>query len=146
MDTSIWGPGLWTALHCMTFNYPETPNEHDKEDHEEYLKALSKTLPCMICRQHCKAYLLEHPPALSSRAEFIRWMVDFHNAVNTRLDKPVWELEDVYKTYELYRAHPSPVTTSSDPSSHPKQTQFILSFIILLLMTVLAYVCTTRRK
>ena len=31
MLTTVWGPGLWHALHTMSFNYPVHPTNDDKK-------------------------------------------------------------------------------------------------------------------
>ena len=30
MDANIWGSHAWLFLHTVTLNYPENPNEFDK--------------------------------------------------------------------------------------------------------------------
>ena len=33
MLTSIWGPSLWHALHCISFNYPVKPTIQNKKNY-----------------------------------------------------------------------------------------------------------------
>ena len=37
MDPNIWGPQLWFSLHIITFNYPNTPNNTDKQTYKNFL-------------------------------------------------------------------------------------------------------------
>ena len=50
MLSSIWGPSLWHALHCMSFNYPLNPTEKDKKNYHKFIKSLENVLPCKYCR------------------------------------------------------------------------------------------------
>ena len=50
MLTSIWGPGLWHALHTMSFNYPVHPTNDDKKHYRDFVLQLRWVLPCGKCR------------------------------------------------------------------------------------------------
>ena len=44
--TKIWGPGLWSALHCITFGYPVNPTEKHKQDYKRFFTIVGDILPC----------------------------------------------------------------------------------------------------
>ena len=37
MNVNEWGPGGWTFLHTITFNYPLDPTNEDKERYRNFL-------------------------------------------------------------------------------------------------------------
>ena len=57
MQTIKWGPGLWTSIHCMSFNYPEKPSEEDKKLYSTFFNLLGEMLPCVYCRKSYKTYI-----------------------------------------------------------------------------------------
>ena len=68
-----WSAACWAWLHTCGRIRPET------------VGALAAALPCRLCGLHLLAYLAEHPvgPPVDL------WLLDFHNAVNVRLGKPI---------------------------------------------------------
>jgi hypothetical protein len=54
--------------------------------------AVIAKVPCGECRQHTRAYLQANPPDFTA-AGYLPWTVAFHNAVNARLGRPSWTVE-----------------------------------------------------
>jgi hypothetical protein len=102
MDPTKWGPGLWIFLHTLTFNYPSNPTWTEKKIMNDYLTQLQYVLPCIHCRSHYKDYLLNEPPKLESRSEFVVWMIQLHNDVNKRNNKPLWSVDKVVEFYKKF--------------------------------------------
>tara|TARA_A100001015_G_C15012644_1_gene723920 strand:+ start:2073 stop:2408 length:336 start_codon:yes stop_codon:yes gene_type:complete len=74
------GRNTWFLLHQMV------KEEKTMERHIAFplfMHTLSILYPCGRCTPHIKTYL-EHNPAVLSE----KWMCEFHNEVNKRLDKP----------------------------------------------------------
>ena len=44
MLTSVWGPSLWHALHCISFNYPVSPTQEEKTRYMDFIKSLQLQL------------------------------------------------------------------------------------------------------
>jgi hypothetical protein len=140
MDTLFWGPGLWMALHSMTFNYPITPTEQDKKQYTNFFHSLKYVLPCPACRMHYKKTIEEKYPielALDNRDTLSRWLVDFHNDVNKRLGKPIVSYDSVKDKYESMRGkcqyqEPSPGYTKT----RERKTDLMLSCVIILLILI----------
>lgn len=105
MDPTKWGPGLWIFLHTLSFNYPSNPTWTEKKIMNDYLTQLQYVLPCIHCRKHYKDYLLNDPPKLESRSEFIVWMIQLHNDVNKRNHKPLWSVDKVVDFYKKIYAN-----------------------------------------
>ena len=97
--TQFFGPSTWRALHAITFTFPENPTEKQKKEYKDFVESLSKVLPCPHCSLHMMDYIKKHPVDVSSQSAFSRWGVDFHNAVNKRLDKPIMPYDQVKKRY-----------------------------------------------
>ncbi len=68
---------LWQELHSQ------------QEATPEWMSDWVSRVPAFgcNCRQHLKAYLVEHPPRFD---DFAAWSVELHNAINLRLGKPIW--------------------------------------------------------
>lgn len=80
LDRDQLGRSTWFLLHEMVRSEPRP------EIFGQFMWTLSELYPCEICRSHISDYLVENPPEMSEY-----WMCDFHNAVNIRLDKPVFD-------------------------------------------------------
>ena len=102
MKTSVWGPSTWTFLHAVSFSYPqESPSKEHKQAVLNLFASLRYLLPCGECCSHyCSTFSSESlSKALDSRETFSKWVVDFHNSVNLRLQKPVYKYEDAQAKY-----------------------------------------------
>lgn len=108
MLTSVWGPSLWHYLHTMSFNYPIKPTETDKKYYKQFVMSLKHVLPCKYCRMNLRKNLKAVPltdTVLKTRANFARWMYDFHEHINTMLKKKSGlSFEEVRERYEHFRA------------------------------------------
>jgi hypothetical protein len=120
VDTSIWGPPLWTALHVAAqFTGDSTP-------WSSILSAMTTGLPCPDCSAHYNDwYRRQQPPPpppplrsyrpmpyLSNRRQppsqpssqppsqpITIQLLGLHNEVNQRLGKPIWSEGDLNATY-----------------------------------------------
>tara|TARA_A100000164_G_C21857117_1_gene748158 strand:+ start:628 stop:1101 length:474 start_codon:yes stop_codon:yes gene_type:complete len=103
MNPEIWGPHAWFFLHTITFNYPDKPNEEDKNNIKNYIHSFSKVIPCYTCQKHFIEQLKKTPitdEILQSREKLIDWMINVHNVVNKRNGKKVWTTEEVMEHYK----------------------------------------------
>lgn len=92
--TAIWGPLGWMTLHSTAFAYPETPLVSEKDLMYSWLDMFRDTITCPSCKQHftdmLANYRAQFPNMLQNRHEFIMFTFRAHNAVNKRLNKPVY--------------------------------------------------------
>ena len=92
--TAIWGPLGWMTLHSTAFAYPESPTKSEGELMSTWLDMFRDTITCPTCKEHFTAMLTNYrsqfPNMLSSRHEFVLFTFRAHNAVNRRLNKPVF--------------------------------------------------------
>jgi hypothetical protein len=140
-DPNFWGPPLWSTLHTISFDYPNNPTEEEKNNYRNFFHALKYVLPCGTCREHYgkgieKTYPIE--PALKNRDSLSRWLVNFHNVVNKRLNKPVVTYESVKEKYDALSGKCS--TTVCGPKEPPcarRKTDNLLYVTIMLLLVVI---------
>lgn len=88
------GQSTWMLLHALVDHYPMEVSETYAENLMNLLNVLTKIYPCEDCREHMAVYVREHPPRFENRAHSVRWMFNFHNAVNKRLNKPVMTVQE----------------------------------------------------
>ena len=87
MYPPIWGPYVWVTLHLFAYSYPDKPSDERKQQMNDFLLNLSVNLPCPGCGHHCAEYVATNPPKTNNRSELVKWVRDFHNAVNRRTGK-----------------------------------------------------------
>ncbi len=113
MNCSKWGPGAWTYLHTITFNYPvNKPTNKDKNNMKHFFKSVGDTLPCKYCRASYKVFAKELPIEnyLNSRKNLTKWLYLIHNKVNKKLkDQDLLHKSDpsfgsISRHYETFRA------------------------------------------
>ena len=107
---NVWGPHVWSALHVMSAA-SDAPQAVRR-----ILENLREALPCPECRVHYAAYLDARPPTFETTAEAAQYVFDFHNAVNSRLGKPLFSPRDFAARYEI-SVKPSPPATTARPVS-----------------------------
>lgn len=90
-NPTSWGPPAWVFLHCIALTYPKNPTKEDKRHYSAFFDSLGHVLPCKLCRPEYNKWLSKNPvgPHLSSRNKLSAWLVDLHNNVNLRKNKPV---------------------------------------------------------
>ena len=103
MDPKIWGPFLWYILHIMSFNYPLQPSYADKRIYHDFYVNFKDLIPCSTCQKHYRQHLHSNPisPALDSRADLVKWVIQMHNLVNISLGKPTMTVEEVFTAYQM---------------------------------------------
>ena len=92
--TAIWGPLGWMTLHSTAFAYSENPSPSERDLMYAWLDMFRDTITCPSCQGHFRTmlatYRAQFPNMLASRHEFIMFTFRAHNAVNKRLNKPVY--------------------------------------------------------
>lgn len=138
---SYWGPLVWNFLHAVTFHLPEKTGDDpnlQKEALTSLFNALRTLIPCDECRQHFTRYIDTHPIDYSSVESVQRWMVDFHNCVSDRLNKPEYDFEEVRNFYMNISKNQSTlfVVTSWIIKNKYLILLVSISLVILLLITM----------
>lgn len=97
MYPPLFGPMIWDTMLLLAMSYPETPNDQYQKLMKDFLTSLCHLLPCPGCSNHAVEYLNTHPINLSSKQTVTQWVVDFHNAVNIRLGKATYTVDEAKK-------------------------------------------------
>ena len=121
------GPGVWFSIHSDAA-WANTIEK--KKVVIEQIKYKQAHFPCGDCKVHFGDYISTHPmeKTLNSDEESLfKWTVDFHNAVNYRLNKPQVSYEDARKIFYNDSVYCSakcdetePVTQNNKPRIVPK--------------------------
>lgn len=107
IDTSVWGPSTWIALHIASvFSSQNLPLW------KELLAALQYDIPCPDCRAHYSRWFQAHPfransmlpirrmmGQRSSPPKIIPWLLNLHNDINSRTGVPVWNESQIHSRY-----------------------------------------------
>lgn len=136
MKPDIWGPTTWTLLHSITLEYPENPTKDDKENIKNFINCFGKILPCEKCRINFKSHIEEIPlndNILNSKKNFIKWMIDIHNAVNKINGKKELTYHDALKNVLIN------CDKDNDTNNNKNIIIIVLTVIIVILITVLMY-------
>jgi hypothetical protein len=88
-----WGPAYWRVAHSITWLYPDNnPSPQQKQHIRLFFQLLPDLLPCPLCGNHFRETTASvHPlteEVLGGRKTLTQWLIDVHNEVNRRLDKP----------------------------------------------------------
>lgn len=99
MEPNIWGPPAWKFLHTITFQYPESPTDLDKQKYYTFFNSLKNVLPCPNCKEHYSENFENISIRLESREDLIEWLIDIHNEVNKKNNKRIYTYKEVYDIY-----------------------------------------------
>lgn len=100
-DPNIFGPPFWFVLHNAAVTYPISPTAYVREKMKNLLMNLPIIVPCLMCREHFHAFLLDADldRSVSSKESLFRFFVDIHNFVNNRYGRPSMTIEEAKKLY-----------------------------------------------
>jgi hypothetical protein len=97
---TIWGPILWSTIHSLTLYDLSATSVIGARGWREFVDLLLAGLPCRECTGHLQEWVGGHSLDDGAPAAAIHaWFVDLHNAVNQRLQKPIWSLSMVQERY-----------------------------------------------
>jgi hypothetical protein len=92
--TAVWGPLGWMALHSAASLYPDRPSAAEQQLMIKWLDIFRDTITCPSCQGHfaelLSNYRAQFPNMMYSRANFMLFTFRAHNAVNQRINKPVY--------------------------------------------------------
>ena len=103
-DPATFGPGAWLVIHTLAF---DAKTKEQKKNFEESMHVIQRGLKCEWCKKHFGEYLEKHPTRDYRNVHnkegqdigMFKWSWAFHNAVNTRLGKPVMDWDTAYHLY-----------------------------------------------
>lgn len=90
LTRSSLGHASWVLLHSIGSFFPTEPSLVKQGHLRAFLSALPELYPCATCARHLREHMTRNPlPDTLNRASVSFWLCGAHNAVNTRLDKPL---------------------------------------------------------
>jgi len=92
VDTSIWGAPLWRILHIAA---QASGGKTVVPLWRKLLEAMKTGLPCPDCSAHYNAWYNSHQLRFgliprNFQGPIVRWVLDLHNNVNSRLGRAPW--------------------------------------------------------
>jgi len=128
-----WGPAAWKFLHAATFSYSDNPTMEEKNGAEQFFKSLQYMLPCKQCKDNFISEINESPPDVKSKDALSQWLVNIHNKVNVRLQKPIMTYDKAKNEYDKFQQ----CTSCSTVNFHGRpQTSLSLEYYILIIVAI----------
>jgi len=93
-----WGPIVWIFLHTITTKIKDGKFHLVKKNVFEIISQTCYNLPCPRCRQHATNFLSQNKISrCNTKESLISYIFNFHNIVNKRLGKKMYEFKDLEK-------------------------------------------------
>ncbi len=102
------GPGAWFLIHTTAKKACATGGFTSKKEFIELMANLRNEFKCLVCRTHIAEYIDSHPydsywnitdPVSGKDVGLFKWSVDFHNAVNKRLNYKILDWNTAYSLW-----------------------------------------------
>ena len=100
----IWGPPIWTFFHTLAEKVNEEKFPKIKHELFFFIKRICNFLPCPECSQHAMHFLARlNLNNIKDKSDFIKIIYIFHNAVNKRKKKILFNYGDInkYKNHNI---------------------------------------------
>jgi hypothetical protein len=105
MKKDIWGPYIWSVLHCLSLRIKPEYFQKERTTLINFILEICDNLPCPSCANHA-TYTLKRLnfKNVRTKEDLVNCIFTLHNEANKRLKKKQFEkklLEDTYKTHNL---------------------------------------------
>lgn len=100
----VWGPSIWTLFHTLAEKVREDAYPIVLPGLFNIITKICKYLPCPECSRDATIFLAKiNYTQLKTKREFINNFYLFHNYVNAKKRKPLFNYENIYnyKNYKL---------------------------------------------
>ena len=100
----VWGPPIWTLFHTLVEKINERHHHLIYQQLFNIIKQICTYLPCPECSIDAVIFLSKVKiPTLNTKTSFKNMMYLFHNYVNKKKHKPLFNYANinVYKGYNL---------------------------------------------
>jgi hypothetical protein len=106
MSNKAWGNATWILFHTLAQQIKEDEFIKEKSRLINFVKRTCTHLPCPKCaadatRIVSRAYV----DRIETKDDFIEFLRQFHNIVNTKLQKPALSAEEVELKYKRAKIH-----------------------------------------
>lgn len=101
---SVWGPPVWCLFHVLTVNLKEESFNVIGKVLFHYIKRLCNFLPCVECSIHSKIFFSKlNDSSIDTKIKLMNTLYVFHNIVNKKKHKNLYNYEDVVPRYNNLR-------------------------------------------
>ena len=101
MDNKTWGNNIWYLFHTIAHKIKESSFLEIKDDLIFILQNICSHLPCPECSKDATDKLNKINFAnLSNKNDYKILIFNFHNNINKKLNKPLFELSKLDEKYE----------------------------------------------
>jgi hypothetical protein len=90
IDRELLGRSTWYLLHSLA-SVNQKNSLYWKMILLDFIVSSSLLYPCQKCAPHFQKYLKNNPPLMENKDSFAMWLCRFHNSVNQRLGKPIFD-------------------------------------------------------
>jgi len=98
MSTNVWGPPTWVLFHTLIEKLSDEGYSKIGLALFGYIRRICNNLPCPDCAQHATAFLSKvNISTLKTKTDLRNMMYIFHNVVNKRKNKPMYNVNEVEK-------------------------------------------------
>jgi hypothetical protein len=93
---SIWGPPTWTLLHTLAEKIHEDDFNKLLPQMFGLIKRICSYLPCPDCSEHATRFLAKlKPEQIATKLDFKNTIYLFHNMVNAKKRKPLFNYGNI---------------------------------------------------
>ena len=142
MNPDVWGPHAWIFLHSVSLQYPSQPSQIEKTKHREWLTNLKYVIPCQKCRNHYSDYISRNPPNLNSKKEFVDWVWNLHNDVNSRSNKKLVSMDSFLSFYQKLFKRQIKIKVPAIPTTGSLEQKGLVSSIVDYLLNLNSACCS----
>lgn len=105
-NPQVWGPKMWYMLHNFSLFLPETITDRGANHYKNFIRSMPYLIPCQQCRNHCCDLLSQYTDKqlfnICKKGKKIKtFFVHLHNFVNMKLNKPQFNVEQLYENVQL---------------------------------------------
>lgn len=101
MKKSVWGPFIWTLLHCFSMRIKDEYFIEERPHILKYIGLICENLPCPTCSLHATQYLKKcNFRHIKTKEILIQVIYNLHNDVNKRTKKNEFNKEELKSTYD----------------------------------------------
>ena len=108
MKPEIWGPPIWLFIHSLASKVKDEMYLYIGPQLFNMIKRITAYLPCPDCSQHAIQFLSGvNPETIKTKHDLIRVLYLFHNSVNVRKNKSLYNFSDLnkYENVNLQNAY-----------------------------------------
>jgi hypothetical protein len=151
----VWGPPVWTFFHVLAEKVNENAYPIIKNQLFIIIQKICGFLPCPECSQHATGFLGKvRINDLRSKTDFKNMLFFFHNYVNSKKRKRVYNYSDleVYKRYNIIYSFNNFIRVyhtkgNMKQLSESFQRQFVINDVRRwLTKNIRAFICNTQNN